>query len=65
MELQKLLQILIIKDTKIYNRNIILDNGNILFKDNYLEFDIALRDKSSINPVELSGTYPLISSLPY
>ncbi len=55
---------LIIKDTIIYNKNIILDKGNISFKDNYLEFDIALRDKSSLNPVELSGTYPLISSYP-
>ena len=55
---------LIIEDTKIYNRDIILDNGNILFKDNYLDFDIALRDKSSINPVELSGIYPLTSSMP-
>ncbi len=55
---------LIIADTKIYNRNIILDNGNILLKDNYLEFDIALRDTSSINPVELSGIYPLSRSLP-
>ena len=27
---------LIIKDTEIYNRKIILDNGNILFKDNKL-----------------------------
>ncbi len=53
---------LIIKDTVIYNRNIILDNGKILFKDNYLEFDIALRDKTSANPVKLGGTYPLISS---
>ncbi|WP_269609970.1 translocation/assembly module TamB [Prochlorococcus marinus] len=55
---------LIIKNTVIYNRNIILDNGNIKFKDNYLEFDIALRDKSSANPVKLGGTYPLISSYP-
>ncbi|WP_413677554.1 translocation/assembly module TamB domain-containing protein [Prochlorococcus sp. MIT 0916] len=55
---------LIIEDAVIYNRNIILDNGNILFKDNYLEFDIALRDKSSTNPVKLGGKYPLISSYP-
>ena len=55
---------LIIEDTKIYNRKIILDKGKILFKDNYLEFDIALRDRSSINPVELSGIYPVSSSLP-
>ena len=55
---------LVINDTKIYNSNIILDQGNILFKDNYLEFDIALRDKSSKNPVELSGSYPLSNSLP-
>ncbi|WP_269605052.1 translocation/assembly module TamB [Prochlorococcus marinus] len=55
---------LIIKDTVIYNRNIILDNGNILLKDNYLEFDIALRDKTSANSVNLGGTYPLISSYP-
>ena len=55
---------LVIEDTKIYNRNIILDNGEILYKDNYLEFDIALRDKSSENPVELSGIYPLSNSLP-
>ncbi len=55
---------LIIKDTVIYNRNIILDNGNILFKDNYLELDIALRDKSSANPVKLTGTYPFIRSYP-
>ncbi len=55
---------LIFKDAAIYNRNIILENGNILFKDNYLEFDIALRDKSSSNPVKLGGTYPLISSYP-
>ncbi len=54
----------IIDDTKIYNRDIILDNGNILFKDNYIDFDIALRDKSSKNPIELSGIYPLSSSLP-
>tara|TARA_B100000965_G_scaffold396523_1_gene411591 strand:+ start:800 stop:4759 length:3960 start_codon:yes stop_codon:yes gene_type:complete len=55
---------LVIDDTKVYNRNIILDNGEILFKDNNLEFDIALRDKSSKNPVELSGIYPLSNSLP-
>jgi len=55
---------LIIEETKIYNSNIILDKGSILFKDNYLELDIALRDKSSTNPVELSGIYPLSSSLP-
>ncbi len=55
---------LIIKDTIIYNRNIILDNGNIFIKDNYLEFDISIRDKSSANPVKLVGTYPLISSYP-
>ncbi len=55
---------LIIKDTVIHNRNIILDNGNIFLKDNYLEFDIALRDKSSKNPVKLGGTYPLNSSYP-
>ncbi len=55
---------LIIKDTVIHKRDIVLDNGNILFKDNYLEFDIALRDKSSLNPVKLAGTYPLISSYP-
>ena len=55
---------LIIKDTVIYNRKIILDNGNIIFKDNNLEFDITLRDKSSANPVKLGGTYPLISSYP-
>jgi len=55
---------LVIDDTKIYNRNIILDNGGILFKDNYLELDIALRDKSSRNPVELSGIFPLSNSLP-
>ncbi len=53
-----------IDDTKIYDRNIILDKGNILLDDNYLEFDIALRDKSSKNPIELSGNYPLVSSLP-
>ena len=55
---------LIIKDTVIYNRDIILDSGNILFKDNYLEFDIALRDKTSINTVKLGGIFPLISSYP-
>ena len=55
---------LIIDDTKIYNRNIILDKGNILLKDNYLELDIALRDKTSMNPVEFSGIYSLSSSLP-
>ncbi len=55
---------LIMKDTIIYNKNIILDNGSILFEDDYLELDIALRDKSSLNPVKLSGTYPLISSYP-
>ena len=55
---------LIIKDTVIYNREIILDNGNILFKDNNLEFDITLRDKFSKNPVKLGGNYPLISSYP-
>ena len=55
---------LIIKDTVIYNRDIILDKGNILFKDNYLEFDIALRDKTSINPVMLGGIFPLSSSNP-
>ena len=55
---------IILEDTKIYDRNIILDKGNIVFDDNYLEFDIALRDKSSKNPVELSGIYPLVSSLP-
>ncbi len=55
---------LIIKDTLIYNRNMILDNGNILFEDNFLKFNISLRDKSSVNPVRLNGTYPLISSYP-
>ena len=55
---------LIIKDTVIYNRKIILDNGNIIYKENNLEFDITLRDKSSANPVKLGGTYPLISSYP-
>ncbi len=55
---------LIIKDTMIDDRNIILDKGNILFNDNYLEFDIALRDQSSKNPVELSGIYPLNNSYP-
>ena len=55
---------LIIDDTKIYNRNIILDKGNISIKDNYLELDVALRDESSINPVELRGIYPLSNSLP-
>ena len=55
---------LVIKDTVIYNREIILDNGNILFKDNNLEFDITLRDKFSKNPVKLGGNYPLISSYP-
>ncbi len=55
---------LIIKDTIIYNRNIILDNGNISLNDNYLKFDISLRDKTSANPVKLAGTYPLISSYP-
>ena len=55
---------LIIKDTVIDDRNIILDKGNILLKDNYLEFDIALRDLSSINPVQLSGIYPLKNSDP-
>ena len=55
---------LVFEDVKIYDRNIILDNGNILFKDNYFEIDIALRDKSSANPVELSGIYPLSDSLP-
>ena len=55
---------LIIKDTKIDDRNITLDKGNILFKDNYLEFDLALRDQSSENPVELSGIYPLDTSYP-
>ena len=45
---------LVIKDTVIYNRKIILDKGNILFKDNYLEFDI-IRDKSSANPIKLGG----------
>ncbi len=55
---------LVIEDSKIYDRNIILDKGNILFKDNYLEFDISLRDKSSKNPVGLTGIYPLSNSLP-
>ena len=55
---------LIIKDTVIDDRNIILDKGNILLKDNYLEFDIALRDLSSTNPVQLSGIYPLKNSDP-
>ena len=55
---------LVIKDTVIYNREIILDNGNILFKDNNLEFNITLRDKFSKNPVKLGGNYPLISSYP-
>ena len=55
---------LIIDETKIYNRDIILDNGKILFKDNYFDFDIALRDKTSLNSVGLSGVYPLTSSLP-
>ncbi|MBW3041615.1 translocation/assembly module TamB [Prochlorococcus marinus] len=55
---------LIIDDTKIYNREIVLDNGNIFFKDNYLDFDINLRDKTSLNPVRLSGIYPLTNSLP-
>ncbi len=55
---------LIIKDTLIDDRNIVLDKGNIFFKDNYLEFDIALRDQSSIYPVELSGIYPLNNSYP-
>ena len=60
----KVIADLSIDDAKIYNKNIILDKGNIYFDDNYLEFDIALRDKSSKNPVELSGIYPLVSSLP-
>ena len=55
---------LIIEDTKIYDRNIILDRGSILFKDNYFKIDIALRDKSSLNPVELIGDFPLSNSLP-
>ena len=55
---------LVLDDTKLYNRNIILDNGQIIFKDNYLDFDISLRDKSSKNPVELSGIYPLSNSSP-
>ena len=55
---------LIIKDTKIDDRKIILDKGAIFYKDNYLEFDIALRDQSTINPVELSGIYPLNNSYP-
>jgi len=60
----KVISELVIDDTKIYQRNIILDNGEILFKDNYLEFDLALREQSSRNPVELKGFYPLSSSLP-
>ncbi len=55
---------LIIKDTKIDDRKIILNKGTIFYKDNYLEFDIALRDQSTINPVELSGIYPLNNSYP-
>ena len=55
---------LIFKDTMIDDKNIILDKGNIIYKDNYLEFDIALRNQSSINPVELSGIYPLNDSYP-
>ena len=50
---------LIIKDTVIYNRKYYFRQWKYFFKDNYLEFDIALRDKSSINPVKLAGTYPL------
>ena len=53
---------IVFEDSKIYDRNIILDKGNILFKDNYLEFDISLRDKSSKNPVGLTGIYPLSNS---
>ena len=55
---------LIIEETKIYDRSVILDKGKILLKENNIKLDIALRDKSSINPVKLSGIYPLLSSLP-
>jgi len=55
---------LVLEDTKIYNRNIVLDNGEISFQDDYLEIDIALRDISSKNPVEITGIYPLSNSLP-
>ena len=55
---------LIVKETIIGNRNIILDKGNILLKENNLEFNIALRDKSSINPIKLFGIYPLNNSDP-
>ena len=55
---------LIINDTTIGRRNVILDKGNILFKENNLEFNIVLRDKSSTNPIEFSGIYPLDNSDP-
>ncbi len=55
---------LVIDDAEIYDRNIILDNGNILYEDNYLAFDVAIRDKSSKNPVLLTGVYPLFNSSP-
>ncbi len=55
---------LVIEDTKIYDRNITLDNGSIVFKDNLLGLDISLRDNYSKSPIELSGVYPLSNSLP-
>ena len=55
---------LVIEDTKIDNRSIVLDDGGILLKEDYLQLDIALRDESSVNPVELSGVYPLNNSSP-
>ena len=55
---------LIINDTVVGNRNIILDKGNILFKENNLEFNISLRDKSSIYPIKFSGIYPLNNLAP-
>ncbi len=55
---------LIIEDTKIFDRDIVLDKGNVLLKENNLFVDIALRDKSSKNPVELLGNFPLSNSLP-
>ena len=55
---------LILNDTFIYDRKIILDRGNILFKDNYLKLDISLRDQLSVDPVKVSGIYPLNNSYP-
>ena len=55
---------LVLDDAKVYDKDITLDKGNILFEGNFLEFDISLRDKSSGSPVKLTGIYPLSSSLP-